>query len=72
VRDAILLLAQIVGIVDAYDALTSERPYRAAWSPERAFHELQEEASRGWCCGDLVNEFIRLGRGGGLARPAAE
>jgi len=68
-RDAIPLLAQVVGIVDAYDALTSERSYRLAWRPERAFRQLQEEARRGWRRPDLVDEFVRLGREGGLAHP---
>ena len=30
--DEVPLLAQIVGIVDVFDALTSERPYRVALS----------------------------------------
>jgi putative nucleotidyltransferase with HDIG domain len=32
--------AQIVGIVDVYDALTTSRPYRAAVGPERALAEI--------------------------------
>src|SRR3989449_43283 len=48
--DEIPLSAQIVGIVDVYDALTTTRPYRAAFSPEAALahvegsHELWSEA----------------------------
>jgi HD-GYP domain-containing protein (c-di-GMP phosphodiesterase class II) len=34
--DEIPLPAQIVGIVDVYDALTTTRPYRAAFSPAAA------------------------------------
>lgn len=30
------LLARIVSIADVFDALTSDRPYRDAWTPERA------------------------------------
>jgi len=60
--DAIPLLAQIVGIVDVYDALTTDRPYRAAWSAERAFLELQRESRRGWRRGDLVEAFIAFAR----------
>jgi putative two-component system response regulator len=56
--DAIPLLAQVMAIVDVYDALTSDRPYRAAVSPERAFAELQQEADRGWKRRDLVGVFI--------------
>ncbi|MBC7416002.1 MAG: response regulator [Herminiimonas sp.] len=34
--DAIHLYGRIVAVADVFDALTSERPYKAAWSPERA------------------------------------
>jgi putative two-component system response regulator len=40
------LLAQIVGVVDVFDALTSERPYHAAKSREEGFELLAEEAKR--------------------------
>jgi HD-GYP domain-containing protein (c-di-GMP phosphodiesterase class II) len=35
---------RILAVVDVYDALVSDRVYRAAWSPERAFGLLEEEA----------------------------
>ena len=38
--DAIPLEARIVTVADVFDALTSERPYKQAWSNERAFAEL--------------------------------
>ena len=60
--DAIPLLAQIVGLVDVYDALTTDRPYRAALAPERAYEELIQEAHRGWRDRALVDEFIALAR----------
>jgi putative two-component system response regulator len=41
------VLAQIVGVVDVYDALTSRRPYRDALEPETAAKYLMEEAARG-------------------------
>jgi len=34
---------RILAVVDVYDALVSDRVYRAAWAPERAFGLLQEE-----------------------------
>lgn len=40
------LAARIFAVVDAYDALTSDRPYRLAWSEERALEYLREEAGR--------------------------
>jgi putative two-component system response regulator len=41
------VLAQIVGVVDVYDALTSQRPYRKALEPETAARHLIEEVDRG-------------------------
>ena len=60
--DEIPLLAQIIGIVDVYDALTTARPYHAAQSPEAAFAELREEVRRGWRRGDLVEAFVEIRR----------
>lgn len=34
------LSARITAIADVYDALTSERPYKKAWSHEKAFEEI--------------------------------
>ena len=34
--EKIPLMARIVAVADVYDALTSDRPYRAAWSHEKA------------------------------------
>jgi len=61
------LLAQIVGIVDAYDAMTTTRPYRQAWPAERAFEELWHDVAEGLKSRDLVDVFITLGRRGELA-----
>jgi putative two-component system response regulator len=58
--DAVPLLAQIIGLVDVYDALTTDRPYRRRWSQERAFAALARDVKRGWRARDLVDEFIRL------------
>jgi cyclic di-GMP phosphodiesterase len=57
--DAVPLLAQIIGIVDVYDAITTNRPYRAALSQETAFKALREEVTCGWRNRDLVEAFIR-------------
>jgi putative two-component system response regulator len=58
--DAIPLLAQIMGIVDVYDAVTTTRPYKAAASPEQAYAELMDEVHEGWRRRDLVDAFIAL------------
>jgi putative two-component system response regulator len=63
---AVPLLAQITGVVDVYDALTTGRVYRPALSEEVARAELDKEAQRGWRRPDLVNEFVNLCRCGHL------
>lgn len=40
------LEARIVRVVDSFDAMTSDRPYRSAWSIEHALDELGREAGR--------------------------
>ena len=67
--DDIPLLAQIMGVVDVYDALTTDRPYRPAMTPADACETLQREADRGWRRLDLVREFTTLCRSGVLQRP---
>lgn len=39
------LEARIVAVADVFDALTSERPYKQAWSNEQAFVELERLAT---------------------------
>jgi putative two-component system response regulator len=58
--DRIPLVAQIMSIVDAYDAMTTERPYRAAMTPEYACHELRVDVARGWKSATLVEEFVAI------------
>jgi hypothetical protein len=43
-RDGIALTARIVCVADAFDAMTSDRPYRKALAAEEAFLELQRKA----------------------------
>jgi putative two-component system response regulator len=56
--DSISLLAQIISIVDVFDAITTTRPYRAAAPPEAALEELRREVRCGWRRRDLVDAFI--------------
>jgi putative two-component system response regulator len=69
--DAIPLLAQIVGIVDVFDALTSNRPYRRALSFAAACEELHHEAGMGWRRRDVVTAFVQLVAEGQIGAPAA-
>ena len=60
--DRVPLLAQIVSAVDAYDALTSKRPYQPQLSSLEALALLRKEVDRGWrqaaivdALGEIVN-----------------
>jgi len=55
--DTIPLTARILQIVDIYDALTTDRPYRKAMAHDRAFALMREEVKRGWWDGALVDEL---------------
>ena len=54
------LLAQIMSVVDVYDALTTERPYKPAFPAAVAFEELSTEANRGWRDQHLVDELVAM------------
>ena len=51
------LLAQIVSIVDIFDALTTERPYREAMPHANALGVLSDEADKGWRDRVLIDAF---------------
>jgi HD-GYP domain-containing protein (c-di-GMP phosphodiesterase class II) len=44
--DAIPLASRIIGITDAFDAMTCERPYRRARTQDEALVELRNEAGQ--------------------------
>jgi len=54
--DEIPVSAQIVGIVDVYDALTTERSYRPALTHEAAMAEI--EKCRSWWSGTVYTAFL--------------
>ena len=56
--DDIPLLAEIIGLVDIYDALTTSRSYQAAMPFERAAEVLTEQARREWRRLELVQSFL--------------
>ncbi|HEY0284842.1 MAG TPA: HD domain-containing phosphohydrolase [Vicinamibacterales bacterium] len=61
--DSIPLLAQIMSIVDVYDALTTKRPYKPAFSVDVACAMLRDEARQGWKSPHLVDEFVSIAPG---------
>ena len=44
--EEIPLAARIFAVVDVFDALTSDRPYRAAWSVPKALEHIREQAGK--------------------------
>ncbi|RMF47303.1 MAG: GAF domain-containing protein, partial [Anaerolineae bacterium] len=64
--ERIPLGARIFALVDVWDSLTSERPYRPAWPPEKALAYIEEQAGRQFDPGltpifiDLLQENFRL------------
>ena len=56
--ERIPLLARIVSVVDVFDALTTDRPYRKAMSVQTAYRMLLTEAHGGWSDESLVRQFI--------------
>lgn len=60
--DRIPLTAQIVGVVDAYDAMTTTRPYRQALPSLHACDELLRDAAIGRHNPDIVRTFVDMNR----------
>jgi len=59
-RTEIPLLARVLQVVDIYDALTHPRPYKQAYSSDRALEILQDETDRGWRDKEITSLFIRV------------
>ncbi len=58
--EAIPITARIVGIVDMYDALITDRPYRPRLSREEAFGIIRAGAADGTLDPELVASFITM------------
>ncbi len=53
-------MARLVQMGDIYDALTSPRPYKDAFSPAKALRMIREETARGWRDPQVVELFFKL------------
>jgi putative nucleotidyltransferase with HDIG domain len=59
--EAIPLEARIFAVIDVYDALTSERPYRKAWPKEKALDYIREQSGKQFDP-EVVAAFLELMR----------
>jgi putative two-component system response regulator len=57
IGDEIPITARVLQIVDVYDALTTDRPYRKALSPGETLVQMRTEVKRGWWDSALVDEL---------------
>jgi len=55
--DTIPMTARVLQIVDIFDALTTERPYKKAFSAAEALTTMEDEVKRGWWDRDLFQQF---------------
>jgi putative two-component system response regulator len=58
--DAIPVTARVLQIVDVYDALTTERPYKKAFSITSALETIKQEVEKGWWDPQIFDQFVRI------------
>jgi len=58
--EEIPLTARVLQIVDVYDALTTDRPYKSAFSSVKALEIMEDEVNKGWWDSRIFGEFKRL------------
>ena len=58
-REQIPLSARLFSVVDVFDALTSDRPYRPAWSTEKALDYIRDQSGKHFDPAVVV-EFMRI------------
>lgn len=57
VGNDIPFLVQVFQIIDIYDALTNERPYKSAFSQKKALDIMWDEVRQGWRNPELMAQF---------------
>ncbi len=59
-KDEIPVIARIMAIVDIYDALITDRPYRKGLPFDTAENILRTESQKGWWDTELVDVFFKM------------
>ena len=62
--EAIPVTARVLQVVDVYDALTTDRPYKHAFSITDALQTMKQEVANGWWDQRIFDQFERLVRSG--------
>jgi putative two-component system response regulator len=62
--ESIPITARVLQIVDVYDALTTDRPYKQAFSITDALQTMKQEVAKGWWDPQIFDQFERLVRSG--------
>jgi HD-GYP domain-containing protein (c-di-GMP phosphodiesterase class II) len=57
--EEIPLAARLFAVVDVWDALLSDRPYRAAWEKEKVFAYMREQSGK-YFDPKVVDIFLKL------------
>jgi putative two-component system response regulator len=57
--EEIPLAARIFAVVDVWDAVMNDRPYRPAWTEEQALEYIREQSGKHFDP-QVVNQFLRL------------
>ena len=60
VADSIPYLARVFQVLDAFDAMSTERPYKRAFSLEETLRTLEEENAKGYWDPDIVKRFVEF------------
>jgi putative two-component system response regulator len=65
------ITARVLQIVDVYDALTTERPYKGAFPRAEALEMMEEEVKKGWWDPGVFQEFRQMPTGTGAVAAGA-
>ena len=65
--EEIPLTARVLQIVDVYDALTTQRPYKRAFSRTEALEMMEEEVKKGWWDAGIFQAFCKMPSGASAA-----
>jgi putative two-component system response regulator len=63
--DQVPYVARVFQVVDIFDALTNDRPYRTAMEEEEALRTLEGETEKGWWDPEVVEVFAKMVRENG-------